>query len=410
MQQPHRISLDWLTEQKFTMEHQLIRWASQNSGSYHHHGLKQMAKQLQRDFAVLNGETSAIPLPPIEQVDDAGHATQLETGPLLVFRQRPHAARQVLLSIHYDTVFGEHHPFQHVRTLDDNTLHGPGVADAKGGIAVILYALQALEKSPLAENIGYTVLLNPDEEIGSLASAPHFQAFAEYCQLGLIYEPALEDGTLAGARKGSGNFTFTFQGRTAHAGRDFDRGRNALVAACQVAQQLHQLNGQKPALTVNVARLISGDALNAVPDTAVLRFNIRFTEAEHQTWAETALQKIQQDANQIDGISCVLSGHFTRPPKPMDPRTEALYQWVKETGAALSLPVRWRATGGCCDGNNFAALGLPCIDTLGVRGGKIHTDQEFMKIDSLVERAQLTTLLLLRMAEGDLPAALQPKE
>ena len=144
---------------------------------------------------------------------------------------RPEAPVQVVLTGHYDTVFAPGGGFQGVVTRPDGALHGPGVADMKGGLSVMLAALQAFEGHPAAVNLGYQVLLSPDEEIGSPGTAPLLAAMAAKSHVGMTYEPAMPDGALAGARKGSGNFHVVVRGRSAHVGRAFDEGRNAVTAA-----------------------------------------------------------------------------------------------------------------------------------------------------------------------------------
>jgi glutamate carboxypeptidase len=84
----------------------------------------------------------------------------------------------------------------------------------------------------------------------------------------------------------------------------------------------------------------------------------------------------------------------------MDTKAERLFGLVRDCGAALGLNIGWRDTGGVCDGNNIAACGVPVVDTMGVRGGNIHSDAEFLLTDSLAERAQLSALALLRIAQG----------
>jgi len=93
-------------------------------------------------------------------------------------------------------------------------------------------------------------------------------------------------------------------------------------------------------------------------------------------------------------------GHFARPPKPMTPETEGLFNLVKQAGADLGQPIGWKSTGGVCDGNNIAACGVPVIDTMGVRGGSIHSMEEYLIVDSLAERAALSALTILRLADG----------
>src|SRR5207253_7136774 len=105
-------------------------------------------------------------------------------------------AVRVLLNIHTDTVYPLDHPFQSVTRIDEHTLRGPGVIDAKGGLVVMLAAIEALERSALAPQIGWEVLLNPDEEIGSPGSAHLFKEVASRHRVGLVFEPAIGEGNL----------------------------------------------------------------------------------------------------------------------------------------------------------------------------------------------------------------------
>ena len=150
---------------------------------------------------------------------------------------------------------------------------GPGVIDAKGGLVVLLTAIDAVERSDLAGNLGWELFLNTDEEIGSPGSAAFFAEAAKRNHLALLFEPAMPDGALVSERKGSGNFSLVVRGRAAHAGRDFSAGRNAIVAAADFAVAVHRLNGTIPEVTLNVARIDGGGPANVVPDLAVCRLN-----------------------------------------------------------------------------------------------------------------------------------------
>ncbi|HXI86579.1 MAG TPA: peptidase dimerization domain-containing protein, partial [Parvularculaceae bacterium] len=213
----------------------------------------------------------------------------------------------------------------------------------------------------------------------------------------------LADGTLAGARKGSGNFSAVFRGRSAHAGREHQFGRNAVVAAAEFATRLDRLSGKREGLTVNVARIDGGGPNNVVPDKAVVRFNVRINEPEDAAFVERNAKALIAEIGAREGYCAHLHGGFGRPPKPMTPALEAFFRALKGLGVELGLDIGWKATGGCCDGNNIAAAGVPVIDTLGARGANIHSADEIVKLDSLEERAKLSALLLLRVAAGDIP-------
>ena len=297
-----------------------------------------------------------------------------------------------------DTVFGADHPFQALRWIDADTLNGPGVADMKGGIAVMLAALGALEASEFAANIGWEIVLNSDEEVSSPGSAPLLVDAARRCHLGLTFEPALPDGTLAGARKGSGNFSAVVTGRAAHAGREPENGRNAVLAAADLALQLKALTAVD--LTVNPAKIDGGGPNNIVPDHAVLRWNMRPSTPEAALRARAAIDTLATAIAAAHAVDIHVHGTFARPPKPLDANQVRLFHLVRDCGAALGLPIGWRDTGGVCDGNNLAATGLAVVDTLGPRGGAIHSADEFLCVDSLVERAQLAALVLMRVAQN----------
>jgi glutamate carboxypeptidase len=379
---------------------QVEAWAAINSGSRNLDGLNRIAGVLADAFAALPGEIAMVDPERVDSIDAAGQAVPLEHGRNLHLTVRPDAPVQLLFTGHMDTVFPVDHAFQALGWLEPGkVLNGPGVADMKGGIAVMLAALKAVEASSAAMRVGYEVVINSDEEVGSLGSATLLMQAAQGKRAALTYEPsALPDGTLAGARPGSGNFSFTVRGRSAHAGRNPEDGRNALLAAADLALRLDAM--RTDGLSVNPARIEGGSPNNVVPDLAVLRVNMRPRTPELESGATRQIQ---------DAVAAVIAsregdihvhGGFARPPKPMTPDMEKLFGLVKQASADLGQDIRWQATGGVCDGNNIAACGVPVVDTMGVRGGKIHSMEEFLILDSLAERAALSALTILRLTEG----------
>lgn len=392
--------LDWLKTQQTPMVDTLMRWSHINSGTFHTDGIRRMATELTIAYQDLGATVETIELAPYRQLDDRGLWQERPLGPLLRIRKRPQAKHQVLLCGHMDTVYPADHPFQSCRWIDTQTLNGPGVADMKGGLVVMLYALRALEESSLANNVGWQVIINPDEEIGSPSSAAIIAQAAANFSLGFVYEPALTaEGILAGQRKGSGKFSVAVSGRAAHVGRAFDDGHNAIIGLAQLINTIDKLNGQRPGVTINIGYCHGGGAVNIVPDKAICHIDIRTYTTEDETWFSQTINTIIKNFNQQSELHAECVGQFTRPPKLMDKCTTHLYEWAAKQAASLGLHLRWQATGGCCDGNNLSAAGLPNIDTLGVRGGAIHSDQEFTLVESLPERAQLTALLLFKLAK-----------
>ncbi|AZI35666.1 peptidase M20 family protein [Caenibius tardaugens NBRC 16725] len=379
----------------------VLDWAGVNSGTDNLAGLAAMAGRLADAFSVLPGEVSLLDPAPVAMVDGQGHMVDRAHGRHLHVSVRPDAARRILLTGHMDTVFAADHPFQHCTWLDEGTLRGPGTADMKGGIALMLAALQAFERmgagSPPA--LGYDVLINSDEETGSLASARALRELAEGKCAALTYEPALPGGDLAKDRPGSGNFTAVIRGRSAHAGRNPEDGRNALVAAGDLALRLYR--ARRAGLAINPAKIDGGGPNNLVPDLAVLRFNMRPADDHAMAAARALIARAIDDVARDHDVAVALHGDFGRPPKRGDGGTGALATLVSAAARDLGLAMGWRDTGGVCDGNNIAACGVPVIDTMGACGGNIHTDEEFLLVDSLRERAQLSALVLSQLDRGE---------
>jgi glutamate carboxypeptidase len=270
----------------------------------------------------------------------------------------------------------------------------------KGGIAVMLAALQAFEALPGGKHVGYEVLLSPDEEIGSPASAAVLADLGAHSHLGMTYEPALADGALVDARKGSGNFSLAVRGRAAHVGRAFQDGRSAVLAAAEAALALDALNGRREGVTVNIGAIDGGGPTNVVPDRAVLRFNVRSPDDDGVAWAQTEVDRVAMRTLSKDGVSGHLHGGFARAPKPVTAAQRTMIEWTRTAGAVLGLDLKFRPSGGVCEGNNLAAAGCPNIDTLGPCGGGLHSDEEFALLASFSERAKLSFLLLAGLERG----------
>lgn len=373
-------------------------WATVNSGSRNLGGLATMAGLLGEAFTALPGRVELVDPAPVDAVRADGSIDTLAHGQHLVVRVRPDASLRMLFTGHMDTVFPVDHPFQTLTWLDATILNGPGTADMKGGLSVMLAALKAVEASGIAADFGYDVIVNSDEEVGSLSSSSLIADLARGKAAAFTYEPsALPDGTLAGARPGSGNFSFTVRGKSAHAGRNPEDGRNALVAAADMAVRLKA--AVRPGLTINPAKIDGGSGNNVVPDLAILRVNLRPRTPEIEAEAKLLLRDMCRNISTEHDVTVEMHGGFARPPKPVDAAAARLFAIVEGAGADLGLAVTHKDSGGVCDGNNIHACGVPVVDTMGVRGGSIHSADEYMFVDSLAERAQLSALSILRIIE-----------
>ena len=394
-------TFNWLETQGQQMRDLVVRWAGINSHTFNKSGLEQMTGELVQAFSVLKEEIKKAPMAPVTFFDHSGRPSVHELADALLIQKRPQAAKQALLVCHMDTVYPPEHHFQKVVELDRQTINGPGVTDAKGGIVVMLKALQALEQSPLGKNIGWKALINTDEEIGSPSSLPLLVDYAGRCQIGLVFEPCLDNGHLVGARKGSANFTFVATGKSAHAGRNIREGRNAIEALARCIPPICDLNGKREHLTVNIGVMRGGTATNVVAEKASASCNIRFMSKEDLDFFEKKAAKLVTAVAKETGVEIAYQGAISAQPKPLAGKTLDMFKHVQKCGREIGLDIRWEDSGGVCDGNRLQAAGLPTVDTLGVQGGSIHSDKEFLHMNSLMERTKLTVLTLMKWASGE---------
>jgi glutamate carboxypeptidase len=370
----------------------LTSWANLNSGSDNVPGLDRMRTALRQEFASLPGAAS-------DEIPLTGTTAQI-----LHVRMRPDAPRRVLLSGHYDTVYGATHPFQTCTRLNADTLRGPGVADMKGGLVVMLTALRELAQSPHAAHLGYDVLLTPDEETGSVASRAVLESTvrARLHAFALVFEPARANGNLVKSRKGTGIFTIACHGRAAHAGRDPAAGRNAILALAELLPKIDALNRELPGVMLNVGSMRGGGAVNIVPDLAVAEVNIRITHLADETRVLERLRALIAPLNALEGYRVELTGRFNRPPKEVTPVEEKLFSAWQRCARDLGVTLDWEHVAGGSDGNLFSAAGLPNLDGLGPVGDHLHSPEEFVHLPSLAQRAAIAARFLQGVASSEI--------
>ncbi len=383
------------------MQELVKKWSEINSFSTHLTGIAELLGKVEADFTQLNGTHTLIPLAPYKTITTTGESNEQPLGPALHIRKRPLAPIQIFLGGHIDTVFPPSSPFQKIIEKDSDSWIGPGVTDMKGGLAILLMALAALEQSHLAEHIGWEILINPDEEIGSPGSAPLFEEAAKRNHFGLIFEPSFPDGAFVSSRKGSSTYMIIIKGRSAHVGRDFASGSHAIYALAEFIQKIEKL-GQTEGLIANVGYVEGGGPVNIVPEHAALRLNIRSAEEKKILSFKHQLEAIVEQCQKREGIQIFLHNDAYRMPKPFDAKTELLFKLYGSCAEQLKLPFHLRDTGGVCDGNILAGSGLPTLDSIGAMGGKMHTHNEYIYLPSLVYRAQLAALFLFKIASREI--------
>ncbi|MCB1111859.1 MAG: hydrolase [Chlamydiales bacterium] len=394
--------LQWIDQQEGKILTVLEKWVNTNSGTGNVKGINAMISSLEEAFATLNGTMVRVSLPPKKRINSLGTIVEEAVGDALVISKRPEAPLQIILAGHMDTVYAPDSLFQKMEKINSELIRGPGVADMKGGLAIMLTALQAIERSPYADQIGWDVVINPEEEIGSPCSERLFIEKARNKQLGLVFEPAYMDGAIVSQRKGSFNFTVVSTGKAAHAGRDFHLGRNAITALAKFILKAEALNDLQRGITVNIGHIEGGKATNIVPDLAICRCNVRMVNPQDLTIIKEQLQSIVDEQNDNTGSALEFFEESERGPKPFDAQHEKLFESLKECADELDISLTWKPSGGVCDGNIIAAEGIPTVDTLGAVGENIHTFDECARIDSLTSRAKLTALFLMKLANNEI--------
>lgn len=316
--------------------------------------------------------------------------------PILVARRRADGGHgpRILVVGHLDTV---HDPGASFRELTADkggrTATGPGAADMKGGIVIALTALEALAEA--GADVNWTVLLNSDEETGSFCSEAVLRAQAAEHDVGIVVEPALAGGALAIERSGSGQFMVEVFGRAAHAGRDFKQGVSAVVTLARLITALHGMTALEQGLIVNVGPLAGGKVTNAVPDHAALWGNVRYPDPGG---ARRLAESIESLA--AEGMPRVIvHKRWNRPAKPATYPVRRLAGLAQSAAEDLGQPLPLMSTAGVCDGNILQDAGLPTLDSLGVRGGNLHRTDEFVEIDSLVDRCRMLAVILARITD-----------
>jgi glutamate carboxypeptidase len=375
-----------------TLEH----WVNINSGSGNPDGLQLMADALQEHLSDIPGTLERIPLPCHDNLDGSIQ----RPGDVLRLRFRPEAPVKVLFSGHMDTVYGPGHSFQRLQQLPDGRVNGPGVADMKGGLLIMIESVKRFLAEDKLGNLGGEILINADEEVGSRGSHALLEEAAHWNDLGLVFESALPGGELVRCRKGTGTFRVTATGKPAHTGRDFESGRSAVVAMSALALACHRLNEEIEDAIINVANFASPGPVNVVPDKAETWLNVRIGRPESAKVVKDAFARlIAETESTWEGVTFTIEGDILRAPKVETPGNAALHELWNGMEEQLGLPLSGkRDTGGSSDGNVLGEAGLPHLDGLGILGGSIHSPEEFAYPESMQTGIDKTVAFLHRLA------------
>jgi glutamate carboxypeptidase len=299
--------------------------------------------------------------------------------------------KPALLLGHFDTVWSmgtlANMPFR----IDGQRAFGPGIYDMKAGIAMMIFALRALQAAG-SQHRPVTILLDTDEEVGSTTGRPVVEATAKSCEAVLVLEPSQgPKGYLKTSRKGVGDITVRVRGRASHSGVDFEKGRSAIVELARQLLEIVKFTDLERGITVNPGIIQGGTRSNVIAAEAWAEVDLRIARAADAAMLEqkfAALKPFDPDC------SIEISGGMNRPPMERTEGTVRLFGIAQKIGSELGLALDESSTGGGSDGNFTSALGLPTLDGLGALGEGAHASNESIVIEQLAQRTAVLAGLL----------------
>ena len=394
-----REMVNWLQSREGEMLSMLERLTNINSGSLNKAGIDEIAGIFADELRQLGFNVSSLPGEVISMPSCPGNNYNVDVADHLLASKAGDSSRLLLMG-HMDTVFPPESPFQTFRRQGD-IMSGPGVADMKGGMVVMLYALKALQEFDALDELSVSVLLNSDEEMGSLSSRKYLEEQARQHDWGLVYESS-GTGNLTRQRKGLGQARVVVNGRASHAGGAHEQGRSAIKELAYKIVEIENMTDYESGVTVNVGLVSGGEARNTVAPCAEAFIDLRYPEPQQ---GEEAAERFEEIFNQVYSYP-VDSGEITaeswvnlhRPPKIPTPESDYLLEKARAIGRLLGQELGVTDSGGGTDGSLTQAVGLPTQDSLGVAGTGAHSNREQARVSSLVERAQLSAVLIQRLA------------
>ena len=378
------IIMEYIDQHNADMIHRLQHIVDIDSGSYTKAGIDRVGE-------IMAGWLREIGM-------DVQVIYQDNLGCHLIARRQGKRKKKVLLVGHMDTVFDEGTAKERPFTIRDDRAYGPGVSDMKGGLIATLYALAALWEAGW-ENFGeITVVMNGDEEIGSHTSEEIFVREGKKADAAFVMEPGRADGSVVSARKGVGGYEVIITGKAAHAGVEPEKGASAIEELAHKILDLHRLTDFERGTTLNVGVIKGGTRSNVVADHAYAKVDLRVRTKEEGERIAAAVAAIGGEIV-VKGTETKILGGLSRPPMVKDYGVETLCGIVQEAAALVGFDVKDTATGGGSDGNFIAALGTPVVDGMGPVGGLVHSDQEYMELQSLAQRCKMLALAILLYSE-----------
>lgn len=393
----------WVDTQQTQMVAELKAHVDINTGTENVAGLDTYRSLLENELQQLGFVTQTIEARPQSILSCDGEPFELASHLLAEHKGKP-GARRIFLNGHMDTVFSQQDEFQSLKIAEDGSLHGPGVADMKGGIVVMLTALRALATEGLLGDAHLTVLLNSDEEIGSLHSRELIETLAPSHDIGLVFE-GTTGNRMTRARKGLGQVRLKVMGRESHAGGAHADGVSANLELAHKVIAIESLTDYTRQVTVNTGVMRGGEKRNTIPGCADAYIDLRFPDQaageELQAKINTIVASPSTPSPRFDGLPHTeMWSVLHRPAKQPHPSIDALIEELVSISQLVGEPIEGTVySGGGTDGSIAQHVGLPTVDSLGVDGGGAHSSREFSSIQSLVARSKLAAVLLARQIQ-----------
>jgi glutamate carboxypeptidase len=374
--------LDWLGGQRDAMLSLLQTLVNTDSGSYDKAGVDAVGGHI-RDFLTEHGIASEVTRG--EKFGDAISATVGHGG-----------NRPILLMGHRDTVFPKGEPTRRPFKIDGDRAYGPGVADMKAGLVMNCFVLAAIKKFGGAP-APVMALFTGDEEIGSPFSRPLIEAHARAARVCFNSEPGRARGAAVTGRKGGVFMRFEITGKAAHSGANFEMGISAINELAHKTLALHALSDVPRGITLNVGVVSGGQTVNTVAPWAKGEVDLRFITPADRAASMAKVEAIMAKSY-VPGTTAKLeiTGEFLPLVETADGK--ALFEHyaasLKELGVNETTAL---FTGGCADSGFASATGTPTICAVGPVGGRAHSPDEYMEIETIVPRAQALALAVLRL-------------
>jgi glutamate carboxypeptidase len=262
----------------------------------------------------------------------------------------------------------------------------------KGGNYLTVEALRQIARAGLETPLPVTVLLTPDEEVGTPSTRGLIEQEAAKNKYVMVPEPAHRDGSAVTGRYAIARFNIRTSGRPSHAGWALADGRSAIAAMARKILEIEAMTTEDCTFSVGVIH--AGQWVNCVSSSCEAEV---LSMAKRQADLDRGVERMLALSGEYDDVVVEVTRGVTRPVWEPDAGTLALYEITRQVAAEVGFELSHCSAGGGSDGNFTGAMGIPTIDSIGVRGRDLHTLNEHVYIDSLVERAQLIAGLMLRL-------------